>query len=140
VNNQIITTEQANAVHSYIDQRISLINKHRPASLVHHDLADHNLMYRADQLTGVFDWETAIAGDPILDLASCPTWKSHYDKRDALLAGYQSITSLPDDFEELEKLYRLRTMLWKGYYALRINIMNDARKQRVEAALKSCGI
>lgn len=137
---QIIDDSRATSISRYIAERKSIINAHRPASLVHHDLADHNLMYRHDTLTGIFDWETAVAGDPILDLASCPTWKSHYPKRDQLLKGYQSITKLPDNFEELEKVYRLRTMLWKGYYAIRANIVNDARRELIEATFQACGL
>lgn len=137
---ELITEERAERIKSYLEERYPLVNNRGPASLVHHDLADHNLMYVDGHLAGVFDWEAAVAGDPILDLASAPTWKSHHPKREQLLAGYSSITPLPNNFEELERFYKLRTMLWKGYYATRINIMTDARRELLETTFKECGL
>ena len=86
-------------------------------------------------ITGFFDWEAAVAGDPMLDLASAPTWKTHYPREEKIIEGYKSIRDLPEFFIEKMNIYRLRTMLWKMVYALRSGILNDDRKKRFEDSL-----
>ncbi len=79
-------------------------------------------------------------GDPVLDLASCPTWKTHYPREEKLIEGYTSVTSLPDHFEEKRNIYRLRTMFWKMVYAIRANILTKRRIERFSTALEPFGI
>ncbi len=77
----------------------------------------------------------ALVGDPVLDLASCPTWRTHYPRKEQLLAGYQSVRQFPDHFQEKWDLYNLRTMLWKMVYAIRMDIVNDVRVERFKTSL-----
>jgi aminoglycoside phosphotransferase (APT) family kinase protein len=108
--------------------------------LLHHDLADHNLMFKDNKLTAIFDWEAAVVGDPVLDLASCPTWRTHYPREEQLVAGYKSVTALPENFEAKMNIYRLRTMLWKMVFAIRADILNDERIARFKNSLKPYGL
>lgn len=135
----IITSRQAQRIKDFFQQRKDIIDI-KQGSLVHYDLADHNLRYKGGQLEAIFDWETAVVASPVLDLASCPTWRSHYPKREKLLEGYQSIKALPDNFEELEKVFFLRTMVWKMRFAIRAGILNETRKARFDEALLTAGI
>lgn len=106
------------------------------ATLVQYDLADHNIMFDGEKtVTGIFDWEAAVAGDPVLDLASAPTWKTFYPREEKLIEGYTSITKLPTFFKEKMQIYKLRTMLWKMVYAIRAGILNEDRKRKFDAAL-----
>ena len=114
----------------------TMIDDVKKGSLLHHDLADHNIMFENNKITGIFDWETAVIGDPVLDLASCPTWKTHYPREDVLIEGYVSITPLPPHFREKMNLYRLRTMLWKMVFAIKADIVTEDRMGRFNAALK----
>jgi aminoglycoside phosphotransferase (APT) family kinase protein len=107
---------------------------------VHYDLADHNIMFEGARITALFDWETAVSGDPVLDLASCPTWRTHYPREKKLVEGFTSVSNLPDFFEEKMNLYRLRTMLWKIVYVIRMNILNERRKQTFLNALQPFGL
>lgn len=134
---KVITSQQVRPIMKFFEDRHSIINLQR-GSLVHYDLADHNLRYENGHLVGIFDWETAVVASPILDLASCPTWRSHYPKREKLLEGYKSIKALPDNFEELEKVFLLRTMLWKLRYAIRADILDEKRKKLFDITLKLC--
>ena len=109
-------------------------------SLVHHDLADHNFMHVKDRITGIFDWENAVVGDPVLDLASAPTWTTHFPREGKLLEGYRSVKALPDHLGEKMRIYRLRTMIWKMVFALRAGILNEKRRQRFFDALSPFGI
>ena len=136
---KVITAKQAKDVLNFFEHRKNIMNI-KQGSLVHYDLADHNLRYNNGHLEAIFDWETAIVASPVLDLASCPTWKSHYPKRVKLLEGFMSIQQLPDNFEEMEKVYLLRTMLWKMRYAIRANILDRARAQKFKDTLCLVGV
>ncbi len=137
--NAVITTKQVEDIRKSFDTYKPVIDIPK-GTLVHHDLADHNIMHVDGTITGIFDWDRAIIGDPVLDLASCPTWKTHYPREEILIEGYKSIRSLPDHFTEKMYIYRLRTMLWKMVFAIRNGILNDARRQRFFDAMKPLGI
>jgi aminoglycoside phosphotransferase (APT) family kinase protein len=131
----VIEAKDFDRILDFFTERKTLINSAKGV-LNHHDLADHNLMFDEQGLVGVFDWEAAVIGDPVLDLASCPTWRTLYPREAELLAGYQSIRSLPKDFSEKKKVYFLRTMIWKMVYAIRMKILTPERKQRFVDAMK----
>jgi aminoglycoside phosphotransferase (APT) family kinase protein len=108
--------------------------------LIHHDLADHNIMFSGNHITGIFDWEACVVGDPALDLASCPTWRTHHPREDELLKGYTSVRLLPEHFEEKRSLYLLRTMLWKMVLAIRSGRQNKDRTQKFSDVLAPFGL
>ena len=116
------------------------VMKIKSGSLIHHDLADHNIMFKNSKITGIFDWEACCIGDPVLDLASCPTWKTHFPREQKLIEGYTSVTSLPNHFVEKMRIYKLRTMLWKMVFAIRANFVTENRKQKFLSALIPFGI
>lgn len=132
---KIISLPKSNQIKKLFKEHKKIININKGV-LVHHDLADHNIRFQGSKVTGIFDWEAAVIGDPVLDLASCPTWKTIYPREKKLIQGYKSITNLPDHFQEKMNIYRLRTMLWKAVYVTRMNIMNDLRKQTFLNSLK----
>lgn len=136
VKNKIISLKISNNIARLFEEHKPIINNIKRGSLVHHDLADHNIFFKGNNITGIFDWEAAISGDPILDLASCPTWRTIYSREEILIEGYKSVTNLPEFFKEKMDIYRLRTMLWKIVYAIRMNILNDSRKQKFFDSLK----
>ncbi len=129
-----ISLDQAEAIIEYYNQRKEIINIAR-ASLVHYDVADHNLMFQKDRITGLIDWEAIVASDPVLDIASCPTWKTHYPRIEKLLEGYRSVAELPDDFDERYDVYRLRTLLWKTVFCHKAGILTPERLKRLSDAL-----
>lgn len=140
VGARVITPKQSDQIVKVLEETAPLINSLSQPTLVHHDLADHNLKYLNGHLSAVFDWETAIAGDSALDLASCPTWGTLYPREEKLLEGFQSIRALPVNWPEKRDLYRLRTILWKTVYVIRANILNQARIDRFTNALVPFGI
>ncbi len=135
-DNEIISKAVGDKIVRLFVEYKPIINSVKKGSLVHHDLADHNIFFKDKIITGIFDWEAAVVGDPVLDLSSCPTWRTFYPREELLIEGYQSNSKLPDYFKEKMNIYRLRTMLWKIVYALRMNILNDARKQKFLDSLK----
>lgn len=134
--NNVIPVGVGKKITNLFEEYKLIINNIKRGSLIHHDLADHNIFFKDNRITGIFDWEAAVVGDPILDLASCPTWRTFFPREEILIEGYKSITPLPDHFQEKMNIYRLRTMLWKVVYAIRMNILNDTRKQKFYEALK----
>ena len=134
---KVITTSTSDKILDLFKERKKLINI-KQGVLVHHDLADHNIMFENGKITGIFDWEACVVGDPILDLASCPTWKTHYPREEKLLEGYLSISEhLPEDLTDRMNIYRLRTMIWKMVYCIRIKIIEDsAIKKKFYDSLK----
>lgn len=108
----------------------------KQGTLVQYDLADHNIMFDgARTVTGIFDWEAAVVGDPVLDLASAPTWKTHYPREEKMIEGYGSLREFPNFFREKMNIYTLRTMIWKMVYAMRSGILNEDRKRKFGSAL-----
>ncbi len=138
-DNAVVTTKQADEMRTSFDTYKPVINIAK-GTLVHHDLADHNIMYLDGKITGIFDWDRAVIGDPVLDLASCPTWKTHYPREEKLIEGYCSVHDLPDHFWDKMHIYRLRTTIWKMVFAVRAGILNDTRRQRFIDALTPFGI
>ena len=104
------------------------------SSLVHHDLADHNIMYDPIKkwLGWIFDWEAMVLWDPMLDLWSCPTWGTHCPRRELLIEGYSSVKNLPDDYELRMDLYELRTWIWKVMFIIRMNFWDKIRDEMLE--------
>lgn len=135
----LIKNQDIDKIWTFFEDRKKLINQAKGV-LNHHDLADHNLMYNNHGLVGVFDWEAAVIGDPVLDLASCPTWKTLYPREEQLLAGYKSIRELPVSFEDKRQIYFLRTMIWKAVYAIRMKIMTKDRMKKFNQALSQIEI
>ncbi len=96
----------------------SIFNNHEhyfkqdTSCLLHGDLNDHNIFVHNEQLL-VIDWEDAVAGDPIFDIALWGTFMHHHEKLDLFLEGYQLVGQLNEAFELLYWLYYLRIMLAK---------------------------
>lgn len=136
---ELLSSQQLKQVEQTFEQHRELVDL-ETGSLIHHDLADHNIMFADNKITALFDWEAAVIGDSALDLASCPTWRTHYPREKQLLAGYESVKSLPENYQAKRDLYVLRTMLWKMVYAIRMDIVTPERAQRFKDALQPFGI
>ncbi|MBI5019416.1 phosphotransferase [Candidatus Gottesmanbacteria bacterium] len=135
VDAKVIAMPQSDAIRKLFEDHKPVMQV-KKGTLVQYDLADHNIMFDGvSTITGVFDWEAAVIGDPVLDLASAPTWKTVYPREAKLIEGYRSIRPLPSFFREKMNIYRLRTMIWKMVYAIRSGILNEDRKRKFEAAL-----
>lgn len=132
---QVVSIAQADSIRKLFEVHKPVMQV-KKGTLVQYDLADHNIMFDGvSTITGVFDWEAAVIGDPILDLASAPTWKTFHPREAKLIEGYRSVRALPSFFKEKMNIYRLRTMIWKMVYAIRSGILNDERKRKFDAAL-----
>lgn len=118
----VIKNQDKTKIIKIFDYNKELINNCEPC-LVHHDLADHNITFNQKTwwLWAIFDWEAMVLWDPMLDLWSCPTWESHYPKKEFLIKWFKSIKKLPDNYELRMNLYELRTWIWKTMFFYRMN-------------------
>jgi hygromycin-B 4-O-kinase len=72
-------------------------------SLVHRDFGSNNVLARGHDVTGVLDWERALVGDPLYDVANMRFWTtylpcmelqaSHFDRELGGLPGYEDRVS-----------------------------------------------
>lgn len=98
----------------------SLFSDESNSYFVHHDVADHNIRYINDKVVALYDWENAVLYDPISDIGSAPTWKTHYPREALLRQGFiAELGKVPNNFEAKADVYFMRTMIWKIQFALK---------------------
>jgi aminoglycoside phosphotransferase (APT) family kinase protein len=87
--------------------------QHNALALLHGDFWPGNLLWRADQLVAVIDWEDAKIGDPLMDFAISRldmAWIFGLDAMQAFTQHYQAL--MPLDYTNLP--------YWDLYAALRL--------------------
>ena len=100
-------------IRSRILSAIKRVTLHSPR-LLHGDLAHHNLFSDEKSITSIIDWEDALAGDPVYDIAYWGTGSFGNEQWLAsFLRGYESIQPIPRDFALRYWLYYLRIALAK---------------------------
>lgn len=83
-------------------------------SLLHSDVANHNAIYSSGKIILV-DWEDAISGDPLYDIAFYVTGVyENGEWIDTFLEGYKKVNKSPVNFDLLFWLYFLRISLFKA--------------------------
>lgn len=149
LEDQINTIANAKFITSATARKISRIFRSaknemnvKNGSLVHYDLADHNIRYdrKTFRVLAIYDWGASIVGDCLLDLASSPTWKTVFPKQDKLIEGFLSIKSKPDNFEDKLNLYRLRTIIWKVVHNIKFGMATPERMTRLQGVLTPFGL
>jgi len=91
------------------------------AVLLHNDFVDWNLLTDEEQVSGIFDWDECVGGDPIEELAC---WSTFFvpERLTPFLEGYFSDSKRPDNFDDKFQLLRLRYTVSK--MTLRLNRYN----------------
>jgi fructosamine-3-kinase len=105
-----------------------------PVALLHGDLGNPNVLVEGGRVTALIDWEDALAGDPVFDLAGWGTFVGNHERREALLEGYLGELGAPgppEDFELRYRLYYVRIMLAKTVHRHRFGY---SRTDRIPAA------
>lgn len=102
-------------------------------SFLHGDPGHHNVFSDGERITAIIDWEDALAGDPIFDIAYWGTFVRD-EMRAEFLEGYSAVASLPADFEFRYWLYYLRIALSKTVHRHRFGTKD--RPGRPPASLR----
>lgn len=95
-----------------------LILNTAPIRLLHGDPGHHNVFSDGQSITAIIDWEDALCGDPVFDIAYWGTFVRD-EMRAQFLEGYESVENLPADFEYRYWLYYLRVALSKTVHRQR---------------------
>ena len=115
--------------------------------LLHGDPGNHNVFVEDGQITALIDWEDAVAGDPVYEIAFWATF--HPERRHAaFLEGYRSEATLPPDFEPRFWLYFLRVSLAKTVLRHRLGLKDkpgrEPASRRIQKSLHhlkaACGL
>lgn len=88
-----------------------------PGALLHGEFKLGHLLVHRQAISGLIDFECALAGDPILDLARWRTTFPSPETWDPVLEGYRSRRSLPADVDLRLALYGIRLATEVGLYA-----------------------
>jgi Ser/Thr protein kinase RdoA (MazF antagonist) len=82
----------------------------KTAVLCHNDAHDANVLVEDGRITGLVDWENAVAADPLLDLAKSWAFSDGRSEEtlNALMEGYGSVRA---DWEEAFDLYVIDHLL-----------------------------
>jgi aminoglycoside phosphotransferase (APT) family kinase protein len=133
-----ITPGEGWGIEALFEAHRGLFTDTRP-SLLHGDPGNHNVFGANGRVTGLIDWEDALAGDPIFDVAFWATF--HPERRHtAFVQGYSELIELPEDFDQRFWLYYLRISLAKTVVRHRLGIEDIAGRPapagRVQHAMR----
>lgn len=99
-------------------------------SLLHTDFNQRNLFVdpRSDRITAIIDWEEAMFGDPVYDLARVRMYIWHFNLPKETLDEYYSLLSFSEEQKKLEDLYWLsRIIEYLAYYSEDLNDFSVGR-------------
>lgn len=123
---------------SRLVERAHTIPLPEESALLHCDLGSHNLFVRGGAVGAILDWEDAVLGDPVFDLASWATFQPRR-RHAAMLRGYYGDRPRPADFDRRFWLYFARVTLAKVVHRLRFGYLDvpgrPTLRQRMDEAM-----
>lgn len=114
-----------------------LFSDEKQGYLLLHDPSDHNMRYEKDRISAVFDWENAVSYDPVCEVGSAPTWKTHFPRKEIMTKGFiDTLGYTPVNFKQKAAVHFLRKIVDKVQFALKgerlsqrhVDIFNQACK------------
>ena len=138
--NGSISPAEVDQIFAVFDANAALLAS-APSRLLHGDPGSHNVLTDGTEIVALLDWEDALAGDPMYDVAFWATF--HPDDRLAMfLDGYRSVAPLPVDYERRLWLYYLRIALAKTVVRERLGYADQPGRppaaDRIRNALRAC--
>lgn len=134
-----ITLSEKKQIEKIFTDNTNLLTNIIPG-IIHNDLSARNMFVDKNNMTVLVDWEDAISGDPIYDIASFGTFCYRPEQRsrtEYFLEGYKKVRKLPEDFKKRYWLYYLRISLLKAALLARqgkeTNVMQE---KRIHTAVK----
>ncbi len=132
---------EARSARAHVDSRRDALRGQAPA-LLHGDPGSHNFIAGADGIRAVIDWEDALLGDPLFDLASLCTF--HPERRHAaIFAGYGVAIAPGTEAWDRFWLCFLRIALAKTVHRLRFGYADRPDRpppsRRIQLALERLG-
>lgn len=117
----LIAREQSRDILALMRRAAPLL-EHRPMRLLHGDLGAHNLCVDIERRrpVHVIDWEDALVGDPLFDVAMALTFQPPR-RHSPILAGY-GLSEPTQDEQRLLTLYFLRIAVSKTVHRIRFGV------------------
>jgi aminoglycoside phosphotransferase (APT) family kinase protein len=119
-------------------QRLFASALQAPMRLLHGDPGHHNVFSDGQRITAIIDWEDALAGDPVFEIAYWGTFVRD-EMRARFVEGYETVEKLPADFERRYWLYYLRVALSKTVHRHRFGTKDHPGRppasRRIQKAL-----
>jgi aminoglycoside phosphotransferase (APT) family kinase protein len=113
-----------------------------PSRLLHGDLGNHNIFFANGRISMLIDWEDALAGDPLYDLAFCASFHPEH-RHAALFEGYFGVKSRAPDASWRFWHYFLRIAVAKTVLRARFGYQDLPGRmpasQRIQLALHKLG-
>jgi aminoglycoside phosphotransferase (APT) family kinase protein len=139
----IFSETQAKSIKTFFENNKYIFDEMSQAFLIHHDLADHNIRYEMEKIKAIFDWENAVAFDPVCELGSAPTWICHHPRKETMIKGFifemeRLGLEIPKYFYEKIAIYFLRTMIWKIAFAIKGNRLKERHINLINQAFADC--
>jgi hygromycin-B 4-O-kinase len=88
-------------------------------SLIHGDFGSNNVLTEGGRITAVLDWDLAMVGDPLYDVASAYFWASHLPCMEAQASQFEQTLSQLPAYDERISCYALRIGLEEASETLR---------------------
>jgi len=133
---EAITIEEATTIRRLFREMLPAV---REPVLLHGDPGSHNVFVEQDDVTALIDWEDALAGDPIFDVAFWATFHP-VRRHQTMLNAYRREANLPGDFARRFWLYFLRIALAKTVLRQRLGLVDRTGRQpaslRIQLALR----
>jgi aminoglycoside phosphotransferase (APT) family kinase protein len=127
-----VNDDEASRVHHYFDAVLSAAPK-AVGSLLHGDPGNHNVYVDGANIRALLDWEDALVGDPLFDLALLAGF--HPPRRHALIFdAYQQVRPFDADWQARFWLYFLRIALARTVHRFRFGVAD--RADRPKASLR----
>lgn len=99
-------------------------------SFLHTDFNQRNLFVdpNSDEITGIIDWEEAMFGDPLYDLARVRMYIWHFDLGEKVVEDYYKLLGYTEEQKKVEELYWLsRVIQYLGWYSEELKEFNTGR-------------
>lgn len=130
LDHSLITTDQATAIDEIFREYVFLDS---PPSLLHGDLSYDNILIDGSTqgLKSVIDWEDAVLGDPIFELAGLATFHP-VERHASFIDSYYAGRERPSDFEYRFWVYYLRIALAKAVHRHRFGYVTEVKPGQLD--------
>lgn len=119
-----IQQEKANELKGLVEDFLPLLQLDE-GCLVHKDLALWNVLGEKNRITAVIDWDDAVSGDPMDDLALLGCFHSGEVVLSAM-RGYTKERPLPPNYEQRFWLHLLRNIIFKSVIRVKGNYFDKS--------------
>lgn len=122
-DNRAITADDLRFIERAFDRHKAVLSCDDPGVLLHGDLGSHNVFVTEPGDVKVIDWEDALVGDPIFDIASFASFHRMVEFLSRFLDGYRQVNPAPADragFHVRFWMYYLRICLAKSVVRFRL--------------------